>query len=169
MYRATGCRCPEPVLGGWPCRPPHRMAPWMSCELQEARWWLRVCVSRCKCSRSITVMKVETACSTSQSQLIVAGYTVRPLLLRLHSPIRASHVRGNATHQLSHPHPSGFSRFSASSRHFRLHPALRAFVSRVALLPRWLPHRVPARIQPVLRPTLLSRIFTTCRSVCTIA
>lgn len=76
--RATGCRCPEPALGGWPCRPPDRMPPWMSCDLQEGRWWLRVCVSRCKRSRSVTVMKVETACITSQSQRIVAGYTTRP-------------------------------------------------------------------------------------------
>lgn len=99
MDRATGCRRPEPLVGCWPCRPPHGMSPWMSCELQEVRWWLRVCVSRCKRSRSITVMKDETACSASQSQLIMAGYTIRALLLRLHSPHKSPPCKGAATHQ----------------------------------------------------------------------
>lgn len=98
---------------------------------------LRVCVSRCKRSRSITVMKVETACSASQFQLIMAGYTTRALLLRLHSPHKSSPCKGEP--QLINYHiliRQASLAPSASTRHFRLHPALRAFVSRVALLPR---------------------------------
>lgn len=121
MDRATGCRRPEPVVGCWPCRPPHRMSPWTSCALQEVRWWLRVCVSRCKRSRSVTVMKVETACSVSQFQLIVAGYTIRALLLRLHSPHKSPPCKGEP--QLINYHiliRQASLASSASTRHFRL-------------------------------------------------
>ena len=86
------------------------------------------------------------------------------LLLRLHSPHKSLPCKGE-------PQPINYHILirqaslasSASTRHFRLHPVLRVFVSRVAVLPRWLPHTGLPRVQPVSCPTLLPGIFATWR------
>lgn len=98
------------------------------------------CVSACLVASAADqspLLKVETACSPSQSQLIMAGYTLRALLLRLHSPHKSPPCKGQP--QLVNYHiliRQASLASSASTRHFRLHPALRGFVSCVALFPR---------------------------------
>lgn len=105
--------------------------------------------------------------AVSQSQLIMAGYTIRALLLRLHSPHKSPTCKGEP--QLSSTITSSSVRLL-----WRRLPQLVIFVctlpceSSYPISPcsRVSCHTGFPRAQPVFCPTLLSRIFATCRSVC---